>query len=582
MKLSLIFTILLFSNILDANGSEYSLIIDKPFNNELLSIDQDNDRTISAVGFIKKHKADSSPSIAYTNPFDYLESVSSRYGTKMQLIKADAGANIIIDKSISISKLSKAVSLVKTPNNGYFVGGYTTSGELIVLKLDSNANTIFKKTFGTKNYDTLKTIIRLSDGGVLAVGTSMTSRDTHDPLFKTGLGLNDIYLTRFSKDGYKLWSKKYGTQHDDEGIDAAQAHDGSIIVLSSTMQEGQRDLTLMRIDENGNKIWLKQYADNNSIVPRKLLKLRNNNFLAALSYKDESNKEQIRLIKFDLRKNLLLDKKIYTTYASELLDIKEFSNGGIVGVGYVKDAFNTDALAMVLDSNLNMLYQQHYGDENYDILNSLVILENSQVAAAGLCTAKNSQESNMWILKLNRDATISQVASSANDIYNKLVHLFKDDIDANKIKIKRDLSIEFTDARLLFEVSKYELNKTQKIFLENFSNKLIPFLHRYQSQIDTLEVNGHTSSEWGDADFSQNFLKNEKLSMNRAYSTMSYMFSIQDEKLKRYLSGIFRGSGYGFSKKIMIDEHVEDKVRSRRVSFKIVLKTTVPYQEIWN
>lgn len=60
--------------------------------------------------------------------------------------------------------------------------------------------------------------------------------------------------------------------------------------------------------------------------------------------------------------------------------------------------------------------------------------------------------------------------------------------------------------------------------------------------------------------------------MNRAYSTMSYIFQNQDKKAQKYLSNIFKGSGYGFSK-IMI-ENTEDKINSRRVSFKIILNET--------
>ncbi|QFR48556.1 hypothetical protein FJR48_01960 [Sulfurimonas lithotrophica] len=570
MKLLFIFAILFLSSFAFAKGSEYSLIIDKAFNNQLLDIDQDYDRSISAVGFVKNYKTSSNSTNRYTNAFDYLESVSSAHSTQMQLIKVDAGANILLDKTKSLSSFSEAVSLVKTPANGYYVGGHTMDGQLILLKLDAHANIIFKKIFGTKNLDRLKTLVKLRDGGVLAIGTSATSRDSNDPLFNTGLGMSDIYVTRFSKNGYKLWSKKYGTEFDDIGIDGVEANDGSLIIVAQTMQNSGKNLMLMRIDENGDKVWLKQYNDDPTVTPRKIIQLRDKNFLLSLSYKNELNKDQVRLLKFDINKNILSDKKIYTLYGSALLDIQEFSDEGIVGVGYVKDTFNTDALAMMFDSKLNMLYQEHYGDDNFDLLNSLVILNNSQIAAAGIHTSKNSQESNMWILKLNRDASIAQIASNTNEFYEKLCQLFSDEINTNKIRIKKDLTIELLDKRLLFKVSEYELNKIQKIFLKKFSNKLIPFLHKHQDMVDTLEINGHTSSEWGNVGFSQNFLKNEKLSMNRAYATMSFIFKNQTEKLQKYLGDVFKGSGYGFSKKIMLD-NMEDREKSRRVSFKIIL-----------
>ncbi|WP_373072423.1 hypothetical protein [Sulfurimonas sp.] len=570
MKPYIILITLILSNLLFAKDSDYSLIIDKPFNNELISITQDYDRDISAVGFINNYKTSSNEKNSYTNAFDYLASVNSKNGTHMQLIKADHGANVVIDKAITLPSFSKAVSLVKTPNNGYFIGGHTMDGQLLLLKLDSNANIVFKKKFGTKNFDRLKNIVQLSDGGILAIGSSATSRDTSDPVFKSGLGLNDVFVTRFNKNGYELWSKKYGTEYDDEGIDAVEARDGSIMVVSQTLNGSDKSMSLMRIDENGNKIWLKKYEYERGLFPRKMIKLRDDNFLLSITQQDELFKDQIRFIKFDLRGNEIYDKQIFTKYASAILDIKEFSDGGIIGAGYVKDTYNTDALVMVLDPQLKMLYQDHYGEDNYDLFNSLTILNNSQVAAAGIHTQNKSQESNMWIVKLNRDGTLAQISSNAVDFYQKLLQLFAEEINSNQIRVKRDLSIEFLDERLLFKVSEYELNKTQKIFIDKFSNKLIPFINKYQDIVKTLEVNGHTSSEWGDVSFTQNYLKNEKLSMNRAYSTMSYVFNNQKERLKKYLSEIFKGSGYGFSKRIIIDDK-EDRKNSRRVSFKIIL-----------
>jgi outer membrane protein OmpA-like peptidoglycan-associated protein len=37
---------------------------------------------------------------------------------------------------------------------------------------------------------------------------------------------------------------------------------------------------------------------------------------------------------------------------------------------------------------------------------------------------------------------------------------------------------------------------------------------------------------------------------------------------------VFKGSGSGFSRKIMVNNTYEDKIKSRRVSFKIVLNET--------
>jgi hypothetical protein len=411
---TLLFFLLAITLCANAQKEKFSLIIQKPFNAALFDITEDYDRGISAVGFSNEFKASSGTSKSFSNAFDYLQSVSSKYGAQMALVKVDNKANIILSKVAKLKRFNKAVALVKSADNGYFVGGYTLDGSLLVARLDANANILYSKTFGTKNYDRMNNLVLLSDGGVLAVGSSFTSRDTHDAMFTTGLGNNDLFLTRFSKEGTIVWSKKYGTAYDDNGIDAVEAIDGSIIVISTMAKKNSRDVNFMRITQNGNKIWLNHFiAQTNQhkrVIPKKIIRLRDNSFVVALIEYNQVQKEHIRLVKFDLYQNILQDRIIQTNYPSGLNDIKEFSNGTLMGVGYVKDKHNTDGLAMLLDSDLSLLTQEHYGDENFDVFYALCILHNSQVAVAGVHTQKHSQETNMWIVKLNHDTSMAEIS----------------------------------------------------------------------------------------------------------------------------------------------------------------------------
>jgi len=574
MKYTLFLLFLLLLN-LNANTSNFSVIVNKPFNAMLFDVTQDYDRTITAVGFSKDYKATSNSSRSYTDPFEYLANVSGSFGSQMHILKVDKSAKIILSKNAALSKFNKAIAVVKTPSNGYFVGGYTLDGSLLIVKLDANANLIFVKTFGTKNYDRMNNLILMSDGGVLAVGSSITSRESADDMFNSGLGNNDIFITRFTKDGHKLWSKKYGTMHDDQGIDAVEARDGSILVISATSYKKNRDVSFMRLTENGNKIWLKHYQKkgngDNTILPKKIIRLKDGNFIVALTQYNHMQKEHIRIVKFDLYQNILIDKEIFTTYPSEINDIKEFSDGTFIAVGYIKDVSDTDGLAMLLDANLVLLNKEHYGGENYDIFNAAKILDNSQVAVVGAHTNSVSQETNMWITKLNKDASMAQVSYNIENIYDKLSLLYKKEILSKQIRIKKDLTIELIDKRLLFDIGRYKLKKTQDIFLKKFSKKLLNFLYTNKNFIKTLEVNGHTSSEWGTSDFTHRYLNNEKLSLNRSYEVISSIFKSSPKKIQVWLSSTLKGSGHSYAQQIK-SNNIESKKNSRRVSFKIILK----------
>jgi outer membrane protein OmpA-like peptidoglycan-associated protein len=581
MKLIFLSLLILTITIIEAKNSDFSVIVEKPFNDALHDITENYDRSLSAVGFSNNYGTSPEDNQeTYTDAFEYLANLPQGQGMQIHLVKVDDGGNILLSKATNLPDFNEAVSILKTHSKGYFVGGHTLGGSLIFLKLDTNANIIFSKTFGTPNHDKMSKLIALGDGGVLAVGSSVSSGTSNDSIFTSGLGLNDIYLTRFSKDGTILWSKKYGTAYDDKGVDAVEANDGSFIVTGTSTHDDDKNVLLLRIGENGDKIWLKEYASKLLLTPHKLIQLHEGNFLLSLSQSDSAQKEQIRLIKFDLQKNILFDKTIPTTYSSALKDIAEFSDSTIVGVGYVKDGGNTDALVMLFDSKFNTKTQEHYGQKHFDVFNAVEILHNSQIAVAGTHTSNNSQESNMWIAKLNKDAKMArltlsetktpQVASNnPTTLYENLKNLLHEEIASKKITLHSDLTIELIDNSLFFKVGAYELTSTQKSFLNGFSKKLFTFLKEEQNRIKGLEVNGHTSSEWGGVDFTEKYLKNERLSLERSYAVLSYMFKKQNKTTQKHLSKILVGSGYSSSKKITFDEK-EDFERSRRVAFRII------------
>ncbi len=568
--LSLLFILLFLS--INAKSSDFSVIIDKPFNNALFDVTEDYDRDISAIGFTKEYEMSfDGDDNSYTNAFDYLESVSHTHGSQTQLIKLNGSGQVVLSKVSKLSKFNEAVAVVKTPTNGYFVGGYTLDGSLLISKLDSNANVIFTKTFGTKNYDRMSNLILLRDGGVLAVGSSVTTRSATDPMFETGLGLNDIYVTRFTKHGKKLWSKKYGTKYDDKGIDAVEAMDGSLLIVSTTSSLNTRDVTLTRINENGNKIWLKEYKSDTLITPYKIIRLRDNNFLLSLSQTNDMHKEQIRLIKFDLQRNVLIDKEINTEYSSAIKDIKEYSDGRLIGVGFVRDTYNTDALTMILSNDLSLLTQEHYGEANNDMFNAVTILHNSQAVAVGINTSEKSQESNMWIVKFNVDGSLSQNSLNTPTLNSQLAKQFKEEIDTKLLSAQENLTLSFLDKSLYFKQGEYILNSMQKKFLNGFSKKLINFLNDNKSKIASLEINGHTSSEWNKSNFQTSYLKNASLSQKRAYSVLSYIFKLQDNSTQNYLTTILKSGSYSYAKR-SVTQGVENRENSRRVSFKIIAK----------
>ncbi len=561
------FLFLLFLS-LSLFAKPYSKSISGPFEDILFDITQDYNRDISAVGFSQNYKQDFESKQVYHSAFEYLDALSLDKGEQLHLIRLDNQANVSFNFLNKLPRFNRAVSIIKTTDNGYFIGGYTQDGELLLLKLSSRGSLRFQCQFGTKNYDRMNRLIALRDGGVLAVGSSMTSRSRKDARYTQGIGLNDIYLTRFDYKGNILWTKKYGTRLDDRGIDAAEAFDGTLLILANSSEKNTQGITLMRLSEEGDKIWLRRYNSTGVLNGHRLITLRDNNFLTSVSYYDKNHSEQTRLIKFDLQKNFLQEYNITTHGANIISDIKERSNGAIVGVGYHTTRLNTQAMAITLDNHLKPLWQRFFKNFERSKFHALTLLHNGKIAIAGELTEKGSEVTDMWVIKLNRDGSTSQIRANINSLYNHLCKVFEDEIKNKQITIDEALHINLIAQELNFKVGQYKLNQAQLSFLHHFNKKLIEALYPYKQEIKTLHVNGHTSSEWGNLNLDKRYLNNLELSYKRAYSVVYFMY--QDHQLKNkkeWLSKILSTNAHSYAQRII--DKTENKEASRRINFQI-------------
>lgn len=561
-----IFLLLIFT--LNLFAKPYIAIISGPFEDVLFDITQDYDRQISAVGFSQNYRQDTDSNTAYTSAFDYLDSISSNKGEQLHLIRLDSKAKISFNFLNKLPRFNRGVSVIKSRDNGYFIGGYTQDGKLLLLRLSSGGSIIFQKQFGTKNYDRMNRLVALRDGGVLAVGSSMTSRSRKDDRYTQGIGLNDIYLTRFNQEGNIIWSKKYGTRADDRAIDATEAFDGTLLILANTSQGSTQDITLMRLSEEGDKIWLRRYRSKGVLNAHRLITLRDNNFLTSISYYDSKHAQQTRLIKFDLQKNILQECNITTEGTNILSDIKERSNGAIVGVGHRNTRLKTEAMAITLDNHLKPIWKRFFDNFERSTFHALTLLHNGDIAIAGELIKKGSEIADMLVIKLHRDGSTLQISPEKGSLYYELLKTFAKEIRDGKISIDEDLTIKLTDTKLRFKAGKYLLTQKQFSFLHHFNKKLITCLYPYRDKIDSLHVNGHSSSEWGSLSAENSYLKNMKLSSKRAFEVLKFMYN--DHQLKQYrkwLSTILSSDGHSYAKRIMKKD--EDRENSRRVNFKI-------------
>ena len=160
---------------------------------------------------------------------------------------------------------------------------------------------------------------------------------------------------------------------------------------------------------------------------------------------------------------------------------------------------------------------------------------------------------------------------------NKALHKeFDKDLDRWKAVITKDNIIRFNAP---FKVGSSELPVKFSYILSDYFPRYIKVLTKanFKNEIDEVRVEGHTSNGWGLLiDKKKIYLKNMNLSQERASNVLAYCYDLNNLIVSRnidWLQNNLRANGMAFSKLIYKDASTkQDKVRSRRVEFKVVIK----------
>jgi archaellin len=190
-------------------------------------------------------------------------------GSDIFLTKYDGNGNQIWKKQFGTSSDDYGFSVAADSSGNIFVTGRTDgsfggsnlgSWDIFLAKYDGNGNQIWKKQFGTSEYDYGWSVAADSSGNIFVTG------ETGGSLFGSNLGSNDIFLAKYDGNGNQIWKKQFGTSSVDTGHSVAADSSGNIFVTGETggsfggSNLGSDDIFLAKYDGNGNQIWKRQFG----------------------------------------------------------------------------------------------------------------------------------------------------------------------------------------------------------------------------------------------------------------------------------------------------------------------------------
>ena len=168
--------------------------------------------------------------------------VTSNHGSSdLWVMKADANGTLLWQKSYGGSKLDWGHSLVELPGGDLLVAGVTASsdgdvhlnhgaGDIWVLRLSSQGNLIWEKTYGGNFSDNVWKIESSPRGGAFLVGETFSVDD--DILGNHGDA--DLWTSEIDGNGTLLWQRTLGGSNYDSGSWGRLMQDGNLAVVGTT------------------------------------------------------------------------------------------------------------------------------------------------------------------------------------------------------------------------------------------------------------------------------------------------------------------------------------------------------------
>ncbi len=164
---------------------------------------------------------------------------------------------ICLDKTFGGDSSDKAYSIQQTADLGYIVAGHTfpkgAEGANWIFKLDSDGDLEWDKTFEGGSYDDKSSIQQTKDGGYIVAGVT-SSKDA---------GKNDAWILKLDSNGELEWDKTFGGSESDGAVSIQQTNDSGYIVAGYMGLEdtGNSDTWIFKLDSNGNLEWDKIFEE---------------------------------------------------------------------------------------------------------------------------------------------------------------------------------------------------------------------------------------------------------------------------------------------------------------------------------
>ena len=318
------------------------------------------------------------------------------------LMKTDSQGNSLWEKTFGGTGREFSYSVIQTSDNGYLITGYTTSfgagaKDLYLIKTDSDGNEIWAKTYGGAALDVGRSVIETSDGYFLICGFTESF----------GAGQDDVYLIKTDSDGNEIWTKTFGGTNLDVGYSVKETRDGRYIIAGSSMSysAGLADIWLIKTDTGGNQLWARNFGESTSYEwGNSVIELQDGSFLISGNSDILYNELlDVHLLKTDSRGSEIWTKKIGENTLHEYgHSAIETENGDLIICGTTKSSANVNDIYLIrTDLNGNIQWKKTIGQVDADWGSSICTSQDGSFVITGHTNSSGAGKYDALLMKIS-------------------------------------------------------------------------------------------------------------------------------------------------------------------------------------
>jgi len=362
----------------------------------------------SEIGYSIKQTSDEGFIIAgHTNSFGVID-------TDLWILKIDAIGSIEWQKTYGGNNYDFGRSILETPDGGFIIAGETSSfsadTDLWILKVDTNGNILWQKSYGGVGTDKAYCIQMTSDNGLIVAGetSSFNSQGA------------DAWIIKLNSVGDVVWQKAYGGDKNDVAYYVQQISDRGYLVIGKTnsfSSSGDYDFWVMKLDANGDLEWHKTYGGPNDDVAYSGYQTSDNGYIVAGKYTPSGTIfSNIWVIKLNASGDIEW-QKMYGDYNDDVaFSITQTSDYGSIVAGKSTSFGNIlgDGLLLKLDFKGDIEWSKIYEGNNSNSLNFAQQIAHGGYILIGETASYGVGRDDVWVLKLDKNGNIGGSCALVN------------------------------------------------------------------------------------------------------------------------------------------------------------------------